>query len=139
MSVRAEDDNHTRDDASKGHYFQNWMKTTTTSPSQLLEVSTIGEIQSIVINEECYPSPVRPTGSILSHTDIHANDGGTTLLMNRLNKIHGIDTYTYKKKTDSGVIRTEQVTCIKVDPCVTLREVQLYAQKHGVSISLSSL
>ena len=113
---------------------QNWMKTTTTMPSKLVEVSNIDQIQSIVTNSKTYPSPIRPTGSILSHTDIHSNDGGTTLLMNQMNKIHGIDTYTYERKTGDGSIKTEKVTCLKTDPCATLREIQLYAQNHGVSL-----
>ena len=118
--------------------FQNWMKTTTTTPSQLVDVSTIGQIQSIVTNTETYPSPIRPTGSILSHTDIHSNDGGTTLLMSQMNKIHGIDTYAYERKAGDGSIKTEEVACLKTDPCATLREIQLYAQKHGVSIIINN-
>ena len=116
--------------------FQNWMKTTTTTPLQLVEVSTIGQIQSIVSDTTTYPSPIRPTGSILSHTDIHSNDGGTTLLMSQMKKIHGIGNYTYKRKTGEGSTKTEEVTCLKTDPGATLREIQLYAQKHGVSVSL---
>ena len=53
--------------------------------------------------------------------------------MSQMNKIHGIDTYAYERKTDDGSIKTEEVTCLKTDPCATLREIQLYAQQHGVS------
>jgi len=118
--------------------FQNWMKTTTTTPLQLVEVSTIGQIQSIVSDTKTYPSPIRPTGSILSHTDIHSNDGGTTLLMSQMNKIHGIGNYTYKRKTGEGSTKTEEVTCLKTDPGATLREIQLYAQKHGFELPFSA-
>lgn len=54
--------------------------------------------------------------------------------MSQMNKIYHIDTYTYKRRTDDGSIKTEKVTCLKTDPCPTLREIQLYAQKRGVRI-----
>ena len=54
--------------------------------------------------------------------------------MSKMNKVHGIYTYAYERKTDDGCsIKTEEVTCLKTDPCATLREIQLYAQQHGVS------
>lgn len=117
---------------------QNWMKTTTTIPNQLVEVDSIEQIQAIVKDAEKYPSPIRPAGSILSPTDIHLNDGGTTLLMSKMNKIHGIITHSYSRMSSDGTLKREEVVCLETDPCVTLRDVQLYAHKHGYELPFSA-
>eukprot|EP00580_Thalassiosira_gravida_P001724 CAMPEP_0201602484 /NCGR_PEP_ID=MMETSP0492-20130828/3197_1 /ASSEMBLY_ACC=CAM_ASM_000837 /TAXON_ID=420259 /ORGANISM="Thalassiosira gravida, Strain GMp14c1" /LENGTH=487 /DNA_ID=CAMNT_0048066015 /DNA_START=198 /DNA_END=1661 /DNA_ORIENTATION=+ len=118
--------------------FQNWMKTTTTTPLKLIHVRSVDHIQAVVASTDKYPSPIRPTGSILSHTDIHSNDGGTTLLMSNMNKIYGIKTHRYARKRDDGTKKVEEVVCIETDPCATLREIQLYAQKYGYELPFSA-
>jgi hypothetical protein len=100
--------------------FQNWMKTTTTTPAKLVKVNTIEQIQTLVPSDvNVYPSPICPTGSILSHTDIHSNNGGTTLLMSGMNNIHGILTHTYTQKDEDGTRETKEAICLETEPCAS--------------------
>jgi FAD/FMN-containing dehydrogenase len=117
---------------------QNWMKATTTTPAEIVKVKTIQEIQDVVRDIGSYTSPIRPTGSMLSHTDIHSSDGGTTLLlMSEMNIIHGIKKVRHARNWSGAQISQDGV-CIETEPCATIREIQLHALDHGYELPFSA-
>jgi len=109
----------------------NWMRTVPVNASVYVEPSSVSEIQMIIRNEDMFPSPVRPAGRILSPSCISSNEGGTTISTANLTNIYGV------KRVIPGRDLTA-ISCIDCEPGVTLRELQIYANKNGLEIPFSA-
>jgi len=75
---------------------RNWFGSITSTPSIVVEVETVEEIVAIVTDPEHYPGPVRAVGSNHSTTACGTADGGTVIVMRRMDEIIDIggDTVT---------------------------------------------
>jgi hypothetical protein len=109
---------------------QNWMKSVEFAPAVYVEAESVEQVQSIVRNVEKYPSPVRPAGNVLSPSNVHLNDKGTTIVLRKMNKIHGL----VKIPVSDG----HDLTCVDCDAGCTLRKVQIYAHQHGLELPFSA-
>ncbi|CAE8609020.1 unnamed protein product [Polarella glacialis] len=69
---------------------ENWGKSVQTSPAVYVLAQTVEEVQKIAADEAAFPGPVRASGAALSVTACHSNDGGTTIGMQKLNRIIGL-------------------------------------------------
>jgi FAD/FMN-containing dehydrogenase len=65
----------------------NWFGRITSSPHVVVEVETVDEIVAIVKDHERYPSPVRAVGSNHSTTPCGVADGGTLIIMRKMDRI----------------------------------------------------
>lgn len=74
------------------------------------------------------PSPVRPAGKILSPPEINLNEGGTTISLRPMQKIHG------PVKTEDGNI----ITCVHWDAGCTLRELLPFAHSQDLELPFSA-
>ena len=74
----------------------NWFGSITSSPREVVEVTSVEEIVAIVTDHERYPSPVRAVGSNHSTTACGVADDGTLIVTRKMDKIleFGDDTVT---------------------------------------------
>lgn len=66
---------------------RNWFGDIVSSPRVVVEVETVDEIVAIVKDRERYPSPVRAVGSNHSTTACGTADGGTLIVMRKMDRI----------------------------------------------------
>jgi FAD/FMN-containing dehydrogenase len=65
----------------------NWFGSITSSPRVVVEVQSVREIVEILGDRERYPSPVRAVGSNHSTTPCGTADGGTLIVMRKMDRI----------------------------------------------------
>ena len=111
----------------------NWMKTVEFTPAVFEEALSVEDVQRIVRDSSKYPSPVRPAGRILSPSLLHLNEGGTTISMAKLKKIHGLKTISLPFNNNN-----KSVTCIDTEPGATLRELEEFAHAHDLELPYSA-
>jgi len=71
----------------KAHTVRNWFGNITSSPRAVIDVETVDEIVSILKDTDRYPSPVRAVGSNHSTTPCGVADGGTLIVMRRMDRV----------------------------------------------------
>ncbi|MDA9983154.1 FAD-dependent oxidoreductase [Gammaproteobacteria bacterium] len=74
----------------------NWGRDVYSYPAVVVTPESVDELQEIMRDKEHYPAPVRAVGSNHSTTHCETADGGTVVVMKKLNRIIGIgeDTVT---------------------------------------------
>jgi FAD/FMN-containing dehydrogenase len=65
----------------------NWFGSIKSSPQVVVEVGSVEEIVAVVKDRERYPSPVRAVGSNHSTTPCGVAEGGTLIVMRKMNRI----------------------------------------------------
>ncbi|RZS80120.1 FAD/FMN-containing dehydrogenase [Motilibacter rhizosphaerae] len=65
----------------------NWFGSITSSPQVVVEVQSVDEIVAVMKDKERYPSPVRAVGSNHSTTPCGVAEGGTLLVMRKMDRI----------------------------------------------------
>lgn len=75
---------------------QNWFGSITSSPREVVEVTSVEEIVAVLQDRDRYPSPVRAVGSNHSTTACGVADDGTLIVMRKMDRILeiGEDTVT---------------------------------------------
>ena len=69
----------------------NWGRDIYSCPAVIVEPASVEEIQEIMRDKARYPAPVRAVGSNHSTTACATADGGTVVIMNKLNQVLKID------------------------------------------------
>jgi FAD/FMN-containing dehydrogenase len=73
----------------------NWFGNVRSHPAVVVDAETVEEIVAILRDRERYPNPVRAVGSNFSVTPCGAADGGTLIVMRRMERVEvGSDTVT---------------------------------------------
>lgn len=70
-----------------GAVVHNWFGSVTSSPRVVVEVESVDEIVAIMKDPERYPGPVRAVGSNHSTTECGVADGGTLVVMRKMDRI----------------------------------------------------
>ena len=109
-----------------GRSFANWGLSRTTTPAVYLEPVSYADIQAAVRDEERFPSPIHPVGSMHSVTSTIVNDGGTLLRTTKLDEIIGLE----HDPTGRQVVRV-QAGC-------RLAKLNRWLQARGVEIPFQS-
>jgi hypothetical protein len=86
---------------------QNWKRSITYHAYSVETVTSVEDIQRIVKDSECYPSPVRVKGSHHSTTRCVVAEGGTVLDMSGFNKILNIDKDKREITMQAGVLHID--------------------------------
>jgi FAD/FMN-containing dehydrogenase len=110
---------------------RNWGTDLVWYPSSVTEVRNVDDIVAVMRDPERYPSPVRAIGSGHSTTRCHEADGGTTVLMRRMDRILNItaDTVT----AEAGAL------LIDVAQALERRQLQLYVNIELGNATLGSI
>ena len=74
-----------------GRAFANWGLSRTTHPAVYLEPVSYHDVQTAVRDDQRFPSPIHPVGSMHSVTSTIVNDGGTLLCTSKLDAILGLE------------------------------------------------
>ena len=82
----------------------NWEESIALEPSAVAFPRTVEEIAAVIRDTENYPSPVRPAGSRHSTTHCGTTDGGTLLILRRMDRIIAIDRDTMTVTAEAGAL-----------------------------------
>lgn len=105
---------------------QNWFGSITSSPHVVVEVESVEEIVAIVKDRERYPSPVRAVGSNHSTTPCGVAEGGTLIVMRKMDRILEI----------RGDTVTAQAGALYID---VNQELQKHNLQFNVNVELGNL
>jgi FAD/FMN-containing dehydrogenase len=90
---------------------RNWFGDLMSTPAKLVQVSTAGEIASVLADPKNFPSPVRAVGSGHSVTPCGAADGGTVLLMRGMSAIKEIGNDTMR--VEAGALHIDMARALE--------------------------
>ena len=82
----------------EGHIRSNWGLSHTTKPAVYVEPISYADVQAVVRDEQRFPTPINPVGSLLSVTSTIVNDGGTMLCTRKLDEILGLESDSTGRK-----------------------------------------
>lgn len=82
----------------------NWEESIRLEPSKVAHARTVDDIVAVVTRPGDYPSPVRATGSRHSTTRCGVSDGGTLLVMRRMDRILDIDAENGTVTAEAGAL-----------------------------------
>lgn len=105
---------------------RNWFGSITSKPSIVVEVETVEEIIAIVTDTEHFPSPVRAVGSNHSTTPCGTADGGTVIVMRRMDQVIDL----------SGDTVTAQAGALYID---VNHELRMHRRQFFVNVELGNL
>ena len=106
---------------NEGHIRSNWGLSHTTKPAVYVEPISYADVQA-VRDEQRFPTPVHPVGSLLSVTCTIVNDGGTMLCTRKLDEIVGLE-------LDSTGIKI-----VRVQAGCRLKKLNMWLQAREVEI-----
>src|ERR1041384_4125829 len=76
---------------AEGRSYANWGGHRSTTPALYVEPLCYADVQAVVRDTSCFPTPVSPVGSMASVTDTIVNDGGTLVCLRKLDDIAGLE------------------------------------------------
>lgn len=106
--------------------YNNWGLSHSTRPAVYLEPITYADVQTAVRDQERFPNPVHPIGSMLSVSATITNDGGTLLCTRKLDEVLGLE------RDASG----RQL--VRVQAGCRLKKLNTWLQRHGVEIAFQA-
>ena len=94
----------TRRNVEGADSWTNWEESISLEPVKTAFPTSIEEVCRIVRDTDQYPSPVRPAGSRHSTTHCGVTDGGTLLVMRKMDRVLDIDTENLTVRTEAGAL-----------------------------------
>jgi hypothetical protein len=110
----------------EGRTFRNWGLSRATTPAAYIEPVSYADVQAAVRDDDRFPSPIHPVGSMHSVTDTIVNDRGTLLCTRKLDDVLGLE----DDPTGRRVVRV-QAGC-------KLKKLNLWLQARGMEIPFQS-
>ncbi|CAH1086068.1 FAD-binding oxidoreductase [Candidatus Nitrotoga sp. 1052] len=107
---------------NEGHIRSNWGLSQTTKPAVYVEPISYADVQAVVRDEQRFPTPVHPVGSLLSVTSTIVNNGGTMLCTRKLDEIVGLESDNTGRKV------------VRVQAGCRLKKLNMWLQARGVEI-----
>jgi hypothetical protein len=107
---------------NEGRIFSNWGLSRTTKPAVYVEPISYADVQDVARDQERFPTPVSPVGSLASVTGTIVNDGGTLVCTRKLDDVLGLE------RDASG----RQV--VRVQAGCRLKKLSTWLQAHGVEV-----
>ena len=91
----------------------NWEESIALKPAQVTFPENIAQVKSIIIDQHRYPSPLRAAGS--RHTTTHCGvaEGGTLMIMRKMDKILNIDRQKHSVTVEAGALYIDVANALK--------------------------
>ncbi len=105
-----------------GRAHSNWGLSRTTKPAVYVEPIDYADVQAVVCDTKCFPTPVHPVGSLLSVTSTIVNDGGTMLCTRKLDEVIGLERDALGRHL------------VRVQAGCRLKKLHMWLQGHGMEI-----
>jgi len=95
-----------RSDANRegSERWTNWEESISLDPAVTVFPTSVDEVSRIVADVDRYPSPVRAAGSRHSTTHCGVTDGGTLMVMRRMDRVIAIDRQTLTVTVEAGAL-----------------------------------
>ena len=121
---------------NEGRTYSNWGLSRTTKPAVYGEPINYADVQAVVRDENTFPTPVHPVGSLFSVTSTIMNDGGTMVCTRKLDEVLGLE----RDATGRQVVRVQAGCRLKkLNTWLQARNVEIPFQAEIGEASIGSV